>query len=96
MDNEQQEEMLVEDNEAIPNSSITTTVSLSDGILSHNALGGNPLNEEVNQVAIAEMQAPLGIGMQNLLQAYPPEEHEEEPEMEEHTLVVVQQAPQVE
>ena len=73
------DEILVDDNEAIPNSSITTTVSLSEGLLSHNVVGGVNGSDEVNQAAAGEVAPVLGDGLHNLLQAYPPdlEEHPE-------------------
>ena len=56
-------EMLVLQEDGAPNSSITTTVSLSDGIWSNT----HTASEEVNQGA---QNNPLGMGLQNILNAY--------------------------
>lgn len=53
--------------------SVTTTVSLSDGAFSNNALVDGQLpSEEVNQIQAVEnvQELGLGIGMVNLMQAY--------------------------
>jgi hypothetical protein len=86
----QQVEMLV-DHVAIPSSSITTTVSLSEGMSSHNnANGGHLLNEEVNQHAVGIVEAPLGARLNNLQNAYPSDDETEDGELipNDHNAIV--------
>ena len=71
-----------------PTSSITTTVSLSDGIWSNT----HTTSEEINQAAQIN---PLGMGLQNILIAYQavgeeddPVQHNENLAGFEHQLVV--------
>ena len=68
---QQQMEMLVLQEDGAPNSSITTTVSLSDGIWSNT----HTASEEVNQGAQIN---PLGMGLQSILIAYQVDGEEED------------------
>lgn len=70
------------------NSSITTTVSISDGDLSNNVpVEGQLPNEEVNQIQPHDGEPDLnqnnfhglGLGMYNIMSAYPEDEELEPP-----------------
>lgn len=82
----EQDELIWEEGEKMlphveAQSSITTTVSLSDGAFSNNLLLGNG-SEEVNQEQHVQLQAVglfIGDGLINLLHAYPVEDDPEQP-----------------
>ena len=68
---QQQVELPVQQDDGHPNSSITTTVSLSDGLLSltHSA------SEEVNQAMHVQ---PMAMGLLNIALVYHAEDEEED------------------
>lgn len=73
-----QEEMAIDNEDPPmhePNSSITTTVSFSDGFFSHNSIPSGEVNQLVHvQPAIPPPLVGLGVGLANLMEAYPEED----------------------
>src|SRR3954466_10160552 len=67
-------EIPVQQDDGHPNSSITTTLSLSDGLLSltHSA------SEEVNQAVQVQ---PMALGLLNIALAYQADDEEEDPQL---------------
>lgn len=73
------------------NSSITTTVSISDGALSNNVhVNGQPSNEEVNQIILQQNNIhDLGLGLNNIINAYPDDEEPELPVIAANEVLLV-------